>query len=282
VPVWLRRLARRPGLVIGGTIVLVVILCAVFAPLLAPHSPYTQSLADRVIPPVFLDGGTWEHPLGTDLLGRDYLSRLIYGARISLTIGFGTVAISALIGVGLGLVAGYFGGRVDLAVSYLLTVRLSLPIILAVLSLVGLVGNSLPLIIMVMAGFLWDRFIVVTRSMTMQMREQEFIQAARAAGCSDLRIMLREILPNLTGAILVIATLEAAHAVLLEASLSFLGLGVQPPTASWGLMVAEAKTYVFFQPWLVNIPGFAILILVMGMNLLGDGLRDMSAPGTRI
>jgi peptide/nickel transport system permease protein len=281
LPRGVRLMLKHKGLLIGAVITLIVVLCAIFAPLLAPYSPYTQSLMDRLVPPVFMEGGSWAHPLGTDHLGRDYLSRLIYGTRISLIVGFGTVALSSVIGVGLGLAAGYFGGRVDLVVTFLLTVRLSMPIMLVVLALVGLVGNSLPLVIAVMAGFLWDRFIVVTRSLTMQMRAREFVAAAKSAGCSDLWIMFREILPNLAGPLVVIATLEAAHAVLLEAALSFLGLGVQPPAASWGLMIAEARTFVFFESWLVNIPGAAIFIFVLGLNLLGDGIRDIAAPGVR-
>ena len=281
LPASLRFASKNKALVLGGAIVLAIALCAIFAPLIAPHSPYSQSLLNRLIPPVFMDGGGWKHPLGTDHLGRDYLSRLIYGTRISMIVGFATVALSGILGIGLGLAAGYYGGRVDLAVNFLLSVRLSMPIMLVVLALVGLVGNSLPLVIAVMAGFLWDRFIVVARSLTLQMRAREFVAAARAAGCSDLRIMVREILPNLAGPLIVVATLEVAHAILLEAALSFLGLGVQPPAASWGLMIAEAKTFVFFDAWLVNIPGAAIFVLVLGLNLLGDGVRRLVAPGTR-
>lgn len=279
------RLWKRPrlpvgqwGLYTGGVIIGVIVLMAIFAPFIAPHSPYDQSLNDRLIRPVFMDGGTWNHILGTDHLGRDYLSRLIYGARLSLIIGFGTIVISAILGIGLGLLGGYYGGRTDMAVMFLLTVRLSLPIMLAAISLVGLLGNSLPLMMLVLACFLWDQFLVVTRSLTMRLRNAEFVLAARAAGLSDWRIMVQEILPNLVSPLVVVATLEMAHAILLEAALSFLGLGVRPPDASWGLMIAEAKDFVFFEPWLVNIPGLAIFILVAGITLLGEGLRTLLAP----
>jgi len=279
------RLWKRPrlpvgqwGLYAGGTIIGIIVLIAIFAPWIAPHSPYEQSLTDRLIRPVFMDGGNSNHILGTDHLGRDYLSRLIYGARLSLVIGFGTIVISAILGIGLGLIGGYYGGRTDMAVMFLLTVRLSLPIMLAAISLVGLLGNSLPLMMLVLACFLWDQFLVVTRSLTMRLRNAEFVLAARASGLSDRRIMVQEILPNLVSPLVVVATLEMAHAILLEAALSFLGLGVRPPDSSWGLMIAEAKDFVFFEPWLVNIPGLAIFTLVAGITFLGEGLRTLLAP----
>ncbi|ANT63713.1 peptide ABC transporter permease (plasmid) [Salipiger sp. CCB-MM3] len=276
----LRPLAGNLGLWIGAAILLLVLAVAIFAPVLAPHSPYTQSLADRMIRPAFM-GGTWEHPLGTDHLGRDVLSRLLYGARMSLVVGFGTIAISATIGISLGLAAGFFGGRVDAAVMFLLNVRLSLPIMLAAVALVGLLGNSLGLMMLILAFFLWDQFLVVTRALTMRLRQAEFVQAAQAAGFSDGRILISEILPNLPAPLVIVATLEMAHAIMLEAALSFLGLGIRPPATSWGLMIAESKDFVFFEPWLVNFPGAAIFILVAGIALLGEGLRARFEAGNR-
>ncbi len=279
------RLWKRPrlpvgrfGLIVGAAIIAAILFAALLAPWIAPHSPYDQSLTNRLIKPVFMDGGSWNHVLGTDHLGRDYLSRLMFGARLSLMIGFGTILMSALVGIGLGLAAGYFGGRVDLVVMFLLTVRLSLPIMLVAISLVGLLGNSLFLMMVILACFLWDQFLVVTRSLTMRFRDAEFVQAARAAGLSDRKIMISEILPNLVSPLVVVATLEMAHAILLEAALSFLGLGIRPPDSSWGLMIAEAKDFVFFEPWLVNVPGLAIFILVAGITFLGEGLRSLYAP----
>lgn len=266
-----RRISLK--LAIGGAIVVIMLLLAVFAPLLAPVSPYVQSLSDRMVPPSFMSGGSTAHLLGTDHVGRDYLSRLIYGARIALLIGCGTVVLSGAFGVTLGLLAGYYGGLVDLLAMYLVTVRLSLPLILVALAVVGLVGSALPIIMAVLAGLLWDRFAVVTRTLVQRLRGQEFVLLARATGCSDLHILLREILPNLAAPLIVVATLEMAHAILLEAALSFLGLGVRPPEASWGLMIAEAKDFVFFEPWLINLPGLALFVLVIGLNLFGDGLR---------
>lgn len=251
-------------------LMLTIVLCAVFAPWIVSHSPYQQSMSERLIQPFT----TWAHPLGTDHLGRDFLSRLIYGARFSLVIGFVTVLLSGSIGIALGLAGGYFGGKVDLVVMYLLNVRLSMPIMLATMAIVGLVGNSLTLIITIMSLFLWDHFLVVTRAMTLRLQSAEFVMAAKATGYSHLRIMCSEILPNLAGALLVVATLEMAHAIMLEAAFSFLGMGVKPPDASWGLMIAEAKDLIFFQPWLVTIPGTAIFMLIMSITFIGEYLKN--------
>jgi peptide/nickel transport system permease protein len=268
------RFVRRRGLLIGGAILLAVLLMALLAPWLSRYSPYEQHLDQRMLKPWLLGGHQRAHVLGTDQLGRDYLARLLYGARIALLVGVGTVTVSAPIGITLGLVGGYYGGRIDLAVMYLVMVRLSLPIVLVALAVVGLIGSHLSIIMAVLAGLLWDRFVVVTRSLVMQLREREFVLAALAAGASDAKILGREILPNIVAPLTVVATLEMANAILLEAALSFLGLGIKPPEASWGLMIAEAKDMVFFEPWLINIPGFALFALVIGINLFGDGLRD--------
>ena len=277
----LRRARRHGSVMFGGTVLLVMIVMALVAPLLAPHDPYAQELSRRFIPPIWHDKGTWAHILGTDGFGRDYLSRLIYGSRISLLIGFATAILSGLIGTLLGVSAGYFGGRVDLAVNFLITTRLTLPVVLVALVVVAVVGNSLPILILVIGLLLWDRFAVVTRSATQQVASRDFIAAARAIGCSTPRILWQEILPNILNSLIVVATVEMAHAVLLEAALSFLGLGVQPPLPSWGLMVAEAKGFIFFNPWLIGIPGAALVLLILAINLLGDGLRDVTAPEGR-
>lgn len=279
--IMLRRAARNNSMWIGGTVLLLIILIALFAPLLAPYNPTIQHLDQRLIVPVWMQGGSWAHPLGTDLLGRDYLSRLIYGARISLMIGFLAVLISGTIGTCLGVAAGYWGGRVDLAINFILTIRLTLPVVLVALVVVAVIGNSLTLLIAVIGGLLWDRFAIVTRTATQQLARTEFVVAARCIGSSKARIFLKEILPNLTGPLTVVASIELAHAVLLEASLSFLGLGVQPPLTSWGLMVAEAKSQIFFGPWLIAIPGVALVLLILAINLTGDALRDITTPEGR-
>jgi peptide/nickel transport system permease protein len=266
---------------IGAFIVIAIVLVALFAPVLAPHDPYHQNLLTRLIPPVWDDRGSWEHVLGTDHLGRDYFSRLIYGARISLLIGFGAALISGLIGTIMGVMAGYFGGRVDMVVTFLITVRLSMPVVLVALAVVAIVGGSLQVVISVLGLLLWDRFAVVMRSSTLQIRSMDYVAAAQAVGCSTKRILMTEIMPNVVNNLIVIATLEMAHAIILEAALSFLGLGVQPPLPSWGLMVSEGKDMMLFEPWLITIPGVALFILVLAINLMGDGVRDITAPENR-
>lgn len=277
----LRRARGHRGLLIGGAIVLVVLIAALLAPWLAPHDPFAQDLSSRLIPPAWADKGSWDHVFGTDALGRDYLSRLIHGARISLLIGVCAAIGSGLIGTTLGLIAGYYGGRVDSFVTFFVSVRLALPVVLVALAVVSIFGGSLWIVVAVLSLLLWDRFAVVVRSATMQLRGQEFVTAARAMGASTPRILLAELLPNLIGPLVVVASLEVAHAILLESALSFLGLGVQPPTPSWGLMVSEGKGMVFFDARLIALPGAAIAVLVLGINLIGDGLRDVLAPEGR-
>ena len=262
----------------GACIVFAVLLIAIIAPLIAPHDPFVQDLNRRMVPPEWL-GGSPEHLLGTDQLGRDYLSRLIYGARISMTIGVFTVITSGLIGVTLGVTGGYFGGLVDDVVMFVITCRLSIPLILVALTVVAFVGSSLTVVILTLGLLLWERFAVVSRSSTMQVRNLDYIAAAQAAGASRPHILLREVLPNILTNLIVVATLEMALAILLEAALSFLGLGVPPPLPSWGLMIAEGKDYMFFSPWVIMVPGLALFVLVLGINLLGDGLRDLLGTG---
>lgn len=276
-------LAMNRSLVIGGGVLAVIMLIAILAPVLSPYDPYSQDLLNRRQPPVwqgwFDDSAdiSWAHPLGTDKLGRDYWTRLIFGARISLLIGFSAVTISAAIGTTLGVLAGYFGGRTDLLVSFIINTRLALPIMLVALAVAALHGSSIPVLILVLGLLLWDRFAVVIRAATQQARNADYVVAARAVGCSTVRIILSEILPNITTPFVIVATVELAIAILLEAALSFLGMGVQSPTPSWGLMLAEAKEEVFFAPWMITIPGVSLTLLVLAINLFGDGLRDTTA-----
>ncbi len=275
-----RRVRGHTGLLFGLGVVLFLVIVAILAPVLAPHDPYAQSLSTRMVKPVFM-GGTWDHPLGTDHLGRDYLSRLIYGARVSLLIGTIAAVISGIIGTAMGVAAGYFGGKVDAVVTFLINVRLAMPVVLVALAVVAILGGSLEVVIGVLGLLLWDRFAVVMRASTLQVRRREYVAAAQAIGASTSRVILSEIMPNIVNNLIVIVTLEMAHAILLEAALSFLGLGVQPPTPSWGLMVSEGKNMMLFEPWLVLIPGIVLFILVLAINLMGDGLRDVTAPENR-
>ncbi len=276
-----RRVRGHQGMIIGSVIVVSVLLIALLAPLLAPHDPYQQDLLKRLVPPVWDSRGSWEHVLGTDHLGRDYLSRLIYGARISLLIGIGAALISGIIGTIIGVMAGYFGGRVDMIVTFMITVRLSMPVVLVALAVVAIVGGSLQVVIAVLGLLLWDRFAVVMRSSTLQIRSMDYVAAARAVGCSTSRVLMTEVMPNVVNNLIVITTIEIAHAIILEAALSFLGLGVQPPMPSWGLMVSEGKDMMLFEPWLITIPGVALFLLVLAINLMGDGVRDITAPENR-
>ncbi len=278
-----RRVFGHAGLIIGTAVLVIIILMALLAPWISPHDPYDQVLDRKLIPPIWFDSPkvTTEHLLGTDQLGRDYLSRLFWGARISLLIGFSAMLISGLIGTAIGVIAGYFGGRVDMIANFIITTRLSMPVVLVAIAVVSLVGSSLTVVIWVLGLLIWDRFAVVMRSATMQVRSLDFVTAAEATGCSTARIVLTEILPNIMNHLIVVATIEMAHAILLEAALSFLGLGVQPPEPSWGLMVSEAKGMMFFDGWLIAIPGAALFLLVLSINLMGDGVRDVTAPDGR-
>jgi peptide/nickel transport system permease protein len=274
-----RQLGKQPAFTVAVGIVLLIALAGIFGPVLLPNDPFTQDLSRRVVPPAWygwLYGdprASSEHLLGTDRLGRDYLSRLVYGARISLFVGVSAAAISALIGTTLGLLAGYFGGRVDRTISLLLTVRLSVPVILVALAIVATSGGSLFTVTVVLGLLIWDRFAVVIRSGTQEQAKLDYVVAAQAAGCSEFKIMVAEVLPNLAGPFLVVLTLEIAHAILLEAALSFLGMGVEAPLPSWGLMLAEGRPEMYFNPWLVMIPGLALFVLIYAINTIGDDLR---------
>ncbi len=281
-----RRVLGNGSVVLGAGVLSLIVLAALLAPWLAPHDPFAQDLFHRRAPPIWyawLFGGhaSWAHPLGTDKLGRDYLSRLLYGARISLLIGAASAFVSGVIGTTLGVLAGYLRGYVDLLVTFVITTRLSLPVALVALVAVSLYGNSLRMLILVIGLLVWDRFAVVTRTLTLQIGSRDYIAAARVTGSSTLWILAREILPNLTDELLVIGTLEMAGAILLAAALSFLGLGVPAPAPDWGLMLAQAQDDIFFHPWMITQPGMALFVLVLAINVLGDGLHGMSGRAAR-
>ena len=280
-PSFWRKMWGNTGVLIGGTLLAIIITVAILAPLLVPYDPLAQDLTQRLLPPFWHNRSVPEHILGTDHLGRDYLSRMIYGARVSLGVGLGVILVSGAIGITLGLLAGYFGGWIDLVISFAITTRLSLPIVLVALAAVALGGASLTTLITVLGLLLWDRFAVVTRAAAQSLRHQEFIMGLRAIGASRARILFLEILPNMQATILVVISLEVANVILLEAALSFLGLGVRPPTPSWGLMISEGRDNILFDPWLIALPGSALCVLVLAVNLFGDGMRDITGPGRK-
>ncbi|HQZ11347.1 MAG TPA: ABC transporter permease [Devosia sp.] len=272
-----KRWLSNSGITVGGLLLLLILFSTLIGPMLLPHDAFDQSLVHRLKPPVW-QGGSFEHLLGTDHLGRDYLARLLWGGRISLLIGFSTIVVAAVFGTTIGVLAGYFGGTIDLVARFLIMVRLALPAVLIALAVAFIAGPSLQLLIIVLGLLLWDRFAVVARATTLQLRHTEFVVAARAMGCSNLTIIRRDILPNIGSQLIVIGTVELANAVLIAAALSFLGLGVQPPLPDWGLMISEGRQYLLFSPYLITLPGVAMMLLVLAVNLLGDGIREVTDP----
>ena len=281
-----KRIFKNYSFLIGAVILVVIFALAMLAPVFEAlawnHDPYEQELSKRLQNPFWHEKKVDpDHPLGTDKVGRDYLSRLVYGAQISLLIGFSTMLISGFIGTVMGVTAGYFGGRVDMVVNFIINTRLAMPVFLVAMAAVVAFGASLWVVILVLGLFLWDRFAVVMRSITMQARDLDYVKAARAMGCSTPYIIVREIFPNVIGSLTVVATVEMANAILLEAALSFLGFGVQAPTPSWGLMLNEGREYMFFSPWMLALPGCCLFFLVLAINLFGDGLRDVTLERER-
>jgi peptide/nickel transport system permease protein len=276
------RLARRSPLAsLGVLIVGLVVVAALAAPLLATSDPLEQDLTVALKPPFWMTEGSREHPLGTDHLGRDVFSRLVYGAQISLTISVLAALLGAAVGVAAGLVAGYLGGRVGAVIMRVVDLNLAFPLILLALAVVALLGANLRNLVIVMAITTWMIYARVVRGLTLTLREQEFVQAVRALGARDARIITRHVLPNVLAPVMVIWTLEVARVILMESALSFLGLGVPPPTPTWGRMLAEGRDYLTMAGWISIFPGLAIMVTVLGINFLGDGLRDLLDPRLR-
>jgi peptide/nickel transport system permease protein len=277
-----RRLLAHRGFMLGAGVLLAITLLAVFAPWLAPHDPYAQDLSRRLVNPIWHDDGRWTHPLGTDHLGRDILARIIYGSRIALLVGLAAVLISGLLGMAIGLIAGYFGGRVDDFLMRLADVQLAFPFILLAIAVIGVLGPSLRNIIIVIGVSSWVVYARVVRGEVLSIRERDFVQAAIALGSRDTHVLVRHVLPNTFTPWLVVATLDMARVIVIESALSFLGLGVQPPTPTWGGMLADGRVYLSTAWWLATFPGLAILVTVLGINLFGDGLRDTLDPRLKI
>ena len=269
---------ENPGAVAGLYFVVLVLLSALFADVIAPHDPTVQDRDALLLPPVWQEGGSWDYLLGTDAVGRDLFSRILYGARFSLFIGLMVVTLSMSAGVMLGLVAGYFRGRIETAIMRLMDVILAFPSLLLALGLVAILGPALINAMIAIAVVLLPHFVRLTRSSVMVEKDKEYVIASRLAGAGHMRLMLNTILPNCMAPLIVQATLSFSTAILDAAALGFLGMGAQPPTPEWGTMLAEAREFILRAWWVVTFPGLAILITVLAINLMGDGLRDALDP----
>jgi len=275
------RQARRYPLIPMGLLMFLLVIPAVFAYQIAPYDPLKGSLAKRLRPPVWQEGGSVDNLLGTDKLGRDNLSRLIHGARVSLTVSVVAIFVGGILGTALGLISGYFGGRVDSLLMRLVDISLSLPTILLALVLVAAVGPSFGTVVIVLVVLLWARYARLVRGETLSVRERDFIARARVAGASHTRIMVKYIFPNVINSLVVLATLQVGYVILLESALSFLGAGLPRPTPAWGLMIADGRELIVTAWWVSMFPGLAIMLTVLALNLLGDWLRDHLDPKLR-
>ncbi|ASW56607.1 hypothetical protein CIK06_24265 [Plantactinospora sp. KBS50] len=276
-----RRLRRlSPAGRVSAVVLLLLIAVAVLAPLLAPYSPTGGELRDLLRPPAWQAGGTWSFPLGTDSLGRDELSRLIYSARISLLVGLLAALIASVVGVPLGLAAGYLGGRTDSFIVGLVNIMMAFPFLLLALLVAAVAGPGLRNVLFILGLTGWPIYTRVIRSVVLELRERTFVTNARVMGLSHLRVMFRHVLPGVWPTFLVITSLQIGHMILAEAFLSFLGLGIQPPTPTWGAMLSEGRAHIYEQWWLSALPGLAILITVLCVNVLSDSVRDALAAGT--
>ncbi|MGJ7606047.1 ABC transporter permease subunit [Variovorax sp. LT1R20] len=274
---WTAFSANR-GAVIGLVTIVVLLLVALFAPWIAPHAPNETNSAVFLLPPAWQQGGTWSYLLGTDAIGRDILSRLMYGARLSLSIGVAVVALSVVAGVVLGLIAGFFRGVLEIAIMRLMDIVLTLPSLLLAIVIVAILGPGLVNAMLAVAIVVLPHYVRITRAAVIAEVSRDYVTAARVSGAGTLRLMFREVLPNCAAPLIVQASLGISTAILDAAALGFLGLGAQPPSPEWGTMLADAREFVLRAWWVVTFPGLAILAAVLAFNLLGDGLRDALDP----
>lgn len=274
---WRRFKRDKVGLV-SGAVVLIFVLMAIFAPFIAPHDPKEADLNRRLKPPAWMEGGDWRYPLGCDQMGRDILSRIIYGSRISIFIGVTVVLLAAAVGTVLGLVGGYYGGWIDTILSTIVDILLAFPLLVFSIALMAATGPGIKNLILALTYKEWVPFYRLVRGEVLVAKKMEYTEAAKAIGADDLYIMFRHILPNVLTPVVVLATLDVANIILSEASLSFLGLGVQPPTPAWGLMVNEGRQHILTSWWASTFPGLAIVILVLALNLFGQSLREAFEP----
>jgi peptide/nickel transport system permease protein len=274
----LRKMRKNKMILFSSLIILLTVICGACANFLAPFSPYDQDLANKLKPPLWRNQDHRIHFLGTDHLGRDLLSRILYGIRVSLLIGILAVTISALFGIILGLISGYYGGILDDIVMRMADVQLAIPLILLAISIIVVLGSSIKVLILVIGFTQWMAYARMVRGETLSLREKDFITSARAVGARNLRIIARYIFPNTVSSVIVLITLNIATVIVLEAGLSFLGLGIQPPDPSLGTMLSESKDYLNRAWWFSTFPGLAIMIIILAINLFGDGLRDVLDP----
>lgn len=281
LPLQWRRIRRLRGGLAGAVVVALIVVAAGLAPWLAPHNPYVGRVIDRLLPPAWMDGGDAGYLLGTDQIGRDVLSRLLYGGRVSLSIAVLAVFVAGTVGLSLGLLAGFYRGGLDWTISAAVDVMLTFPFVLLALATIAVLGPSVRNVVIVLGVTGWPIYTRVVRAEVIRLRALEFTVAARAIGLTNARIVLRHIVPNLLNAVIVIASLDIARFIIVEAFLSYLGLGVQPPTPSWGGMLGEFRPFMFDRWWLPTFPGVAIFLTALAVNLLGDGLRDYLDPQSR-
>ncbi len=268
---------NRPALY-GALFLVVFAIVALFAPRIAPHDPTRGALSHRLRPPALFEKGTWQYPLGTDNLGRDVLSRIIHGSRVSISLGLAVIGLCTVVGVTLGLVSGYMGGWVDTFIQRTVDVLLAFPFLILAIALMALFGPGFTNMVVALAFKEWVTSCRIVRSEVLALKGVAFVEAARASGASALRILFRHLLPNVIPSAIVVGTLRVGWVVLMEASLSFLGLGIQPPQASWGTIIADGRDFMFRGWWISTFPGIAILLFVLAMNLFGEGLRDALDP----
>jgi len=279
---FLRELWGHPTAVLGGVLTLIYLLAAIFAPQLSPHDPLKGNLRFRLLPPAWQEGGDITYPLGTDVLGRDLLSRIIHGSRVSLRVGFWVVGTSVLVGTSLGTIAGYYRGRLDDIISRLVDLLLAFPYLIFAVAVMAFLGPGFSNMLLALSFKSWVPFFRLVRAETLAQTTKEYIGAAKVSGQSTPAIIVSEILPNIFHSILVLVTLRMGTLILSEAALSFLGLGIQPPTPAWGSMVSDGRDHLMTSWWVSTLPGVAILILVMSINLFGEGLRDVLDPRLKV
>ena len=276
-----RQVMRRPSALAGGILLAVIVLTSIFFPLVYTVDPLAQDLNARFKPPAWEEGGSREYPLGADNLGRDVLARILYGSRVSLLVGFAAVLVAEMAGILLGLIAGYYGGRVDDLIMRVADVFMAYPFMLLTISIIAVLGNSIFNLILVLGLSDWVTYARTIRGSVLSIKEKEFVEASRAIGTPHRVIIRRHILPNVISPLVVLGTLRVANIIIWESGLSFLGMGVPPPMPTWGRMLAEGRIYITDAWWLVTLPGIAIMLTILAINLLGDGLRDALDPRLR-